>query len=176
MGNNAFVAFRCRLSRKPWLKNAHVKFYWDRKSDRIFYDFIAETAEPDACGESQPLICAGDPLVLLEPRPAAEGMAYDIFGGFDHNAVKAEWTGNAPRWILLKTYTGASLKQLPRTKKSPVIFPLADEDAYVYCDRDVCEKCLYCCKKGCVLYYYFGNGELRALPLDQVSEYFRRTP
>lgn len=176
MGNNAFVAFRCRLSRKPWLKNAHVKFYWDRKSDRIFYDFIAETAEPDACGESQPLICAGDTLVLLEPRPAAEGMAYDIFGGFDHNAVKAEWTGNAPRWILLKTYTGASLKQLPRTKKSPVIFPLADEDAYVYCDRDVCEKCLYCCKKGCVLYYYFGNGELRALPLDQVSEYFRRTP
>lgn len=101
---------------------------------------------------------------------------YDIVGGFNDNAVKVYWNATAvsrPVWIALQTYTGVYLKHVPPAKMPPLTFPLSDEDAYTYCDRSVCEKCLYCCKKGCVLYLYMGERTLAALPLDKIAAYFR---
>ena len=42
------------------------------------------------------------------------------------------------QWIALKTFTGSQLKYVLPKKRSPLLFALADEDAYVYCDKDVC--------------------------------------
>ena len=104
-------------------------------------------------------------------------LSYDLVGGFNSNAVKVRWTHNAvlrPRWMALQTYTGVYCKQVPAPKLPPVVFPLADEDAYTYCDRDVCEKCLYCCKKGCAIYAVLEDGRALFLPLNEVSAYFQR--
>ena len=35
---------------------------------------------------------------------------------------------------------------------TPLLFALADEDAYVYCDKDVCLECTFMCKRGFVFY------------------------
>lgn len=168
---------RCKLPRKPWIKRAEARFYRCAHCGRIFHEFVPEFPYPpydDGQGCKALPYCCGEAMQPLCPMPAREDLEYDIFGGFNNNAIRALWTGAPPQWILLQTYTGACLKQLPPAKKPPVLFPLADEDAYVYCDRDQCAKCLYCCKKSCALFYYFGSQEFYILPLDQVSKYFKR--
>lgn len=173
--HNAFL--RCKLPRKPWIQHAEIKFYRCSQCGRVFHEFVPEFPYPpydkgQGC-EALP-VCCGKEMERLVPLDAPDKLQYEIFGGFNSNAIRAIWSGQAPQWILLQTYTGACLKQLPPAKKPPVLFPLADEDAYVYCDRDVCAKCLYCCKKSCSLFYYYGETELYKLPLDQISSYFKR--
>ncbi|MFR1640014.1 MAG: hypothetical protein ACLSVD_13165 [Eggerthellaceae bacterium] len=56
------------------------------------------------------------------------------------------------QWIALKTFTGSQLKYVLPKKRSPLLFALADEDAYVYCDKDVCLECTFMCKRGFVFY------------------------
>ena len=173
MNKNEFGPLRCKLPRKPWLKRAEVRFYHCPRCGRVLHEYIPEHPRQETPAPSLPLCCAGS-MTPLAARPPRADLRYDITGGFNNNAVKAVWDGVSPLWILLQTYTGIYLKHIPPEKRPPVVFPLADEDAYAYCDRDVCEKCLYCCKKGCILYFYFGEEKLCALPLDQISEYFRR--
>lgn len=122
-------------------------------------------------GAEAPL-CCGQPMEALAAKPAPPGFGYEVAGGFNNNAVLASWPADPPAWILLQTFTGACLKLLPPGKKKPVVFPLADEDAYAYCGRLQCRKCLYNCKKGCVLYFYMGDRSLYFLPLDEIDEYF----
>lgn len=176
-GGNKFSPFRCRLARKPWIRRAEVVFYRCGECGRLFHEFIPETPfarEKPVTGERLSPSCCGRVMGRIMPAPARQDLSYGIFGGFNANGVRADWTGETPEWILLQTYTGASLKQLPGNKKPPVVFPLGDEDAYVYCDRDVCEKCLYRCKKSCRLFFGFQDGSIQELPLDEISEYFRR--
>lgn len=168
---------RCKLPRKPWIKRAEARFFRCTQCGRIFHEFVPEFPYPpyDKGQDCKVLpSCCAHEMTPLEPMPAGDELQYEIFGGFNNNAIRAIWLGQTPQWILLQTYTGASLKQIPPAKKSPALFPLADEDAYVYCDREQCVKCLYCCKKSCSLFYYFGSDLLFKLPLDQVSQYFRR--
>lgn len=122
--------------------------------------------------------CCGQPMRLLEPvdpQTVAEQIAlsYRIVGGFDHNAVECSWqsgdAGRAPLWVALKTFTGVQVKYVLPGKKPPLVFALADEDAYVYCDEDPCLECRFRCKRGFVLYFYVPDLGLLRLPLDQMT-------
>jgi len=127
------------------------------------------------------LVCCGMPMELLKPNrqedvsPDIE-VDYKIVGGFNQNAVQVFWKtkelADKPEWILLKTFTGSYLKYLTAKKLPPVVFPLADEDAYVYCDNAICKRCVFRCKRGCVVYLYFKSKGLLEIPLDRITDYF----
>jgi len=125
-------------------------------------------------------LCCGSEMARLTPQ-APETVApefsadYKIVGGFNQSAVQLFWetAGDNPEWVLLKTFTGGYLKYLTAGKRPPLVFPLSDEDAYVYCDTRPCKECLFRCKRGFVLYLYLKARGLVELPLERMSEYFK---
>lgn len=114
----------------------------------------------------------------LTPRTQAdlgrELLDYKVVGGFNHSAVQLFWAApeDRPLWVMLKTFTGGYFKHVPSQKAAPLVFPLSDEDAYVYCDRPVCQQCVFRCKKGFVLYAWVEGTGLVELPLDKMQGYF----
>lgn len=104
--------------------------------------------------------CAKDlprmPFVELENLPKGLKLDYRILGGFNNNAIECSWEVSnerfAVRWAALKTFTGSQMKYVLPKKRSPLLFALADEDAYVYCDESPCLECTFMCKRGFVLY------------------------
>lgn len=164
---------RSRASRKPWPTCPEARFFVCLHCGAQFQSLSAV--------EVGSVACCGAPMLQLQPKPVpanADGalLNYRIVGGFNQNAVQVEWSksrGN-PQWIVLQTYTGGYLKHISAQKKQPAVFPLSDEDAYVYCDREVCQQCVFRCKFGFVLYAYFSEDGLYELPLDRMAEYFER--
>ena len=112
------------------------------------------------------------PTALGESLPGLD-VDYKIVGGFNNSAVQVFWKTERPEWIMLKTFTGGYLKYVGEKKNPPLVFPLSDEDAYVYCDRQECERCVFRCKLGFVAYLYFRRQGLVEVPLDRMSEYFK---
>ena len=121
-------------------------------------------------------------MVRLVPSILGAGLPgldveYKIVGGFNNSAVQVFWKTETPQerpeWIMLKTFTGGYIKYVGEKKNPPLVFPLSDEDAYVYCDRQECERCVFRCKLGFVLYLYFVWQGLVEVPLDRMSEYFK---
>ncbi|MGN0959399.1 MAG: hypothetical protein ACI4OC_01490, partial [Coriobacteriales bacterium] len=53
--------------------------------------------------------------------------------------------------------------------RSPLIFALADEDAYVYCDKAQCQECIFMCKRGFAFYAFFPEAGLVRLPLSRAT-------
>ena len=87
--------------------------------------------------------CCGRAMEQLEATAAAElppgiVLDYAIVGGYNNNAVKLVWDIDRPgcslAWAALKTFTGVQLSYVMPKKRSPLVFALADEDAYAYCD------------------------------------------
>lgn len=123
------------------------------------------------------LSCCGKPMEQLELIPAADvedrfKVNYQILGGMNNNAVKIEWRSIdaecKPRWFALKTFTGVMTKYVQPKKWPPVVFALADEDAFAYCDKDPCVECTFRCKRGMEIYAYVKNIGLIVLPLDRM--------
>ena len=93
-------------------------------------------------------------------------MGFVVFGGFENSSVRITVDrGNHPmqpehriEWIYLRTYQGGQLKYLPEKSRSAAHFSFADEDAYVYCDREICrmgrEHCQFECKRGMTAYAF----------------------
>lgn len=99
---------------------------------------------------------------------------YRILGGYNNNVVECSWRITSDRydiaWAALKTFTGTQMKYVLPGKRPPLLFALADEDAYVYCDESPCLECTFMCKRGFVL--YVGITDLRtsrANPLSQTQ-------
>lgn len=118
------------------------------------------------------------PLPFIECDEVPEGVTlrYRIVGGYDANAVQVTWdiaphladrAENPVRlaWVMLKTFTGLQVKYPLPGKRAPLVFALADEDAYVYCDEPVCQECTFRCKQGMVLYGAFEGVGVVRLPL-----------
>ena len=113
------------------------------------------------------------PLPLTEVSPEIN-IDYKIVGGHNQNAIQVFWETkqieDRPEWVLLKTYTGSYIKYVTSKKVPPIIFPLADEDAYVYCDEETCLQCVFRCKRGFIVYVYFKEkGLIVEVPLDKMS-------
>ncbi|MEG0418403.1 hypothetical protein [Gordonibacter sp.] len=118
--------------------------------------------------------CCGTPMERLpelspDDTAASLELSYDVVGGFDTNALRVSWSvkqaGCTPRWFALKTFTGLQLKYVVPGKLPPVVFALADEDAYAYCDENPCLSCTFHCKRGFVLYAYVEETGLVAYPV-----------
>ena len=100
-------------------------------------------------------------------------ITYQITGGYNDNAVRVSWKmkpyGRHPEWIYLKTFTGGYLKYVMEGKHSPMVFALADTDAFCYCDEDPCLECVFRCKRGFIIYVYDRQTGLVAVPLDKMN-------
>ena len=74
-----------------------------------------------------------------------------------------------PEWIYLKTFTGGYLKYVSSEKRPPMVFALADTDAFAYCDEDPCLECVFRCKRGFIIYVYDSRAGLIEVPLDKMN-------
>lgn len=116
------------------------------------------------------------PLVELDELDDAITFDYAVIGGYNNNAVRISWSirndDYALTWVALKTFTGFQLKYVLPKKRSPLIFALADEDAYVYCDKDPCLECIFMCKRGFVAYACVEGLGIVRLPLERASAHW----
>lgn len=98
-------------------------------------------------------------------------LSYDVVGGSDANALRVYWTVSektyTPCWIALKTFTGLQVKYVLPHKRPPIIFALADEDAYTYCSEDPCTTCTFRCKRGFEAYVYIDRIGVVTLPIHE---------
>ena len=120
------------------------------------------------CSYEEAGVCCGHRLTRLEARvpDEAHAMRFCIFGGFEHNTIRVEvqegWhpmtSEHSIEWMYLRTFQGGQLKYLPQRGESAALFAMAGEDAFAFCDREVCrmgwEHCAFQCKQGHIAYAY----------------------
>lgn len=176
MSEQVFGPLRSRAARKPWPECPDVAVYRCRRCGKAYLGL--GQAEPE-----QPPACCGEAMERLTPLTQEDVVPdilvdYKVVGGFNEDAVQVFWETarpeDRPEWILLKTFTGGYMKYVSPAKVPPVVFPMADEDAYVYCDRAVCQRCVFRCKRGFVLYLYVASRGLVEIPLDRMADYFTK--
>lgn len=178
MIEQTFSARRCRDTRKPLAKECpEVVFYRCPVCGALF-----PVTGGQALEEKQ-ILCCNEKTERLHPREADEvkeqvKLTYQITGGYNDNAVRISWrtTGSrecTPQWIYLKTFTGGYLKYVTETKRSPMVFALADTDAFAYCDEDPCLECVFRCKRGFVIYVYAKGAGLVEIPLDKMTAHWQ---
>lgn len=162
---------RCRDSRKPLAGQCKAVVFYRCMECGAVYPVIGET-------HLEEIICCGKKAERLKPKEAdavrdVMELSYQITGGYNDNAVRAAWKtkefGMHPEWIYLKTFTGGYLKYVSEEKRSPMVFALADTDAFCYCDEDPCLECVFRCKRGFSIYVYAKQIGLVELPLDQMN-------
>ena len=166
---NRFGHLRCRAIKKPTVECPPIRFYRCGTCHNLLSTMSDVTAVPECCGQAMeelvplPFDSFGEEIVL----------GYTIFGSVNENAIKATWEckdfREKPAWVWLRTFTGGQLKYVSGRKRSPLIFGLAQEDTYAYCDKDPCVECTFRCKRGFGLYYYFEKRGLIYLPLERMS-------
>lgn len=163
-----FGHLRSRAIKKPGVTCPPVRFYRCGSCGNVLSSLSGGLRLPSCCGREMEELAPHEPE---EFEPAVK-LSYLIFGSVNENAVKATWDcedfNEKPEWIWLCTFTGGQLKYPTKEKRSPVLFGLADEDAYVYCDKDPCVECTFRCKRGFGLYYYFEKRGLIYLPLERM--------
>ncbi len=174
---------RTRATWKPRIKESDLPFLRCNKCGRIYlgvtgsepalYSGTGRTlvAEPPYTRDMQetPSCCDSSmervACVEMDALPPAITLDYRIMGGFNSNAVQCSWDIKDDRytvvWAALKTFTGSQIKYVLPKKRSPLMFALADEDAYVYCDESPCFECTFMCKRGFVLYVGLQDHEVQ---------------
>lgn len=178
---------RTRATWKPRVAENNLPFFMEKQSETILIGVSGEQASfyegnhrsrlftPDYASLNdqkapEGLNALGD---FPTPEEAGVSLEYKIVGGFETNALRVTWDnppGGRLRWVALKTFTGFQVKYVQPGKFPPIVFAFADEDAYVYCNRDICAECSFKCKSGFMLYGYFDNVGIVAKPLSRVSE------
>lgn len=170
-----FGPLRSRAARKPWPECPDIVIYRCNHCGKLY----------QGVGYDMPvreLACCGAPMerlkaLQLEDVSPEISIDYKIVGGFNQSAVQVFWEigqlEDKPEWVLLKTFTGSYLKYVTAKKRPPMVFPLADEDAYVYCNRSNCQECVFRCKRGFIIYLYMKTRGLLEVPLEKMSDYFK---
>ncbi len=134
--------------------------------------------EPPYAHASFQLSCCGKPMEALELIPAESvedrfKLNYQICGGMNSNAIKVDWRSIDAscklRWVSLKTFRGIMTKYVEPKKWPPLVFALADEDAFAYCNKNPCIECTFRCKSGMELYAYVENLGLVTLSIDRMA-------
>lgn len=178
MIEQTFGPRRCRDARKlPLDQCVEVRFYRCSSCGSIFHENGLHLKDKH-------LTCCGtetEPLKSISIQKAQQlcpqvSIDYKIVGGYNDNAVQVFWNRTdvtvRPSWIYLKTFTGGYIKYLSEAKRPPMIFALADMDAFSYCDKSPCLECTFRCKRGFELYAYIGTVGLILVPLDNMSPYW----
>lgn len=172
-----YGARRCRDTRKPLASQCpEVAFYRCPECGAVFPVTGGRT------WEEKEIVCCGKKAEHLEPMEAKTAeeqvtLTYQITGGYNDNAVKVFWKAEkkecSPEWIYLKTFSGGYLKYVTDTRRSSIVFALADTDAFAYCDEDPCLECVFRCKRGFVIYVYAGIWGLVEIPLDKMTAHWQ---
>lgn len=185
-----FSPTRTHATWKPRVTGEHIPFYRCSECGNVFVgldgnvdiamrsdgerSLIAEL--PYAHVDFKPE-CHGKPMEKLEVLPSWDledkiKLDYTIMGGMNNNCIQVTWSVKdpecKPRWFALKTFTGLQMKYVTEKKWSPIVFALADEDAFAYCDKDPCVECTFRCKRGQEIYCYVEKLGLLYLPLDRM--------
>ena len=164
---------RCRDTRKPLEKQCPDVVFYRCPECGALYPVTGGTNR-----EEKEILCCGKKAERLVPGEADSvrdvmDITYQITGGYNDNAVRVSWKmkpyGRHPEWIYLKTFTGGYLKYVMEGKHSPMVFALADTDAFCYCDEDPCLECVFRCKRGFIIYVYDRQTGLVAVPLDKMN-------
>ena len=173
MIEQTFGPRRCRDSKKPPSDQCPgVSFYRCENCGSLFL------ITGDNTHSEKEIFCCGIKTVHLIPDSPdlvkdKITLDYKITGGYNDNAVKVYWeakkTEYIPEWIYLKTFTGGYLKYVSKAKRPPLVFSLADTDAFAYCDEDPCLECVFRCKRGFVIYSYSRETGLTYVPLDKMT-------
>ena len=117
---------------------------------------------------------AGEALAIATEADLPEGLSlnYRIDGGFNNNAIIVTWKDTIDHrveWVCLKTFTGMQLKYKMPKKRNRVVFALADEDAFAYCNKTPCEECGFRCKSGFALYFCVQGFGIVRKPVERIS-------
>ena len=115
-------------------------------------------------------------MTFVDADELPEGVVFDyhIDGGFNNNAVIVTWkiqdaSRYRIRWVALKTFTGMQLKYIMPKKFPPLVFALAAEDAFSYCNKIPCEECAFRCKSGFELYALIEGIGIVKRSMDRIS-------
>ncbi|MCI8950092.1 MAG: hypothetical protein HFG49_08630 [Lachnospiraceae bacterium] len=179
MIEQTFSARRCRDTRKPRESQCpDVVFYRCESCGALF---LATGGEKEKT-EDREINCCGKKAkrlvpISLESAKSSLEISYQITGGYNDNAVKVSWKAKSkeagPEWIYLRTFTGGCLKYVDALKRSPVVFALADTDAFAYCDENPCLECVFRCKRGFIIYVYGKEAGLIQVPLDKMNPHWQ---
>ncbi len=175
MADRVKISTRCKISHRPPFRNAEPKFYRCGQCQNLIIQASAdtETLVCTCCDRQMEKLNAVNQRNISDERHRDEKhqderhqIEYIISGGLEQNVVKAS-VGRSLHpmtrehhieWIYFYTFQGGQLKYLAQEKPPEAIFALADEDAFVYCDRKVCkmgnDQCQFQCKRGLILYAY----------------------
>ncbi|MDD9146946.1 MULTISPECIES: desulfoferrodoxin family protein [unclassified Sporolactobacillus] len=149
------------LNKRPELISADPHFFVCNKCHRLFIQEIKSSPASDPT-------CCGQKMEQLIPKDSGNGEEEHLplltfTGGISKShAAKVEISSRPHpmdkthriEWVYLKTATGSQFKRLRVAQYPLVTFALADEDAYAYCNRDVCINCVFHCKRGFAAYAY----------------------
>ncbi len=180
MAEKKFSARRCRDTRKPHASECiDVVFYQCSICNSVF------AITGNATTKDLDFVCCEEKVIKLTPIDIELinnelELDYSITGGYNDNAVEVSWKRfteiEPPEWIYLKTFTGGYLKyvnKLKTPKKPPVIFALADTDAFSYCDESPCLECVFRCKRGFMIYVFVKDIGLVAISLDKMNAHWQ---
>ena len=182
-----YTITRTRATWKPRVTDADMPFFTDKDGNTL----VALSGDADAVytGTGRTLVgeppyahlndaveSNNDPIGFIEVEDLPEGIEldYQISGGFNNNAVIVTWKIQDPsryriRWVALKTFTGMQLKYIMPKKFPPLVFALAAEDAFAYCNKIPCEECAFRCKSGFELYALIEGIGIVKRSMDRIS-------
>lgn len=178
---------RTRATWKPRVANIDLPFMADEAGNTLVA--LSGDAEASFSGTGRTLIgeppytrlndtsaTANQDIALIEEADLPEGVSidYQINGGYNNNAIYFKWkiadkSKYQLTWVALKTFTGMQLKYVMPKKSSPLLFALADEDAFVYCNKIPCEECSFRCKSGFVFYANIKGLGIVRKSVDRIS-------
>lgn len=187
MATQEYSITRTRATFKPRVSGEDLPFFRDGAGNAVLGLSGSRTTELTGSGST---VVRHLPCLLLdepaegaqptEPWPCVdeaalpEGIAIDyrIDGGFNNNCIVVTWD-DAPEhkleWVCLKTFTGMQLKYAMPKKRNKMIFALADEDAFAYCNKEPCVECGFRCKSGFVLYALVRGVGIVRKPVERIS-------
>lgn len=117
----------------------------------------------DIFGQDQLSSQLGEGWHVVEAKKPGESdkyrIKYAIVGGQENHAFDVEVEGAVAgehdiEWIYIRSMTGGQFKLTPKDKDAHVLFAMAAEDAYMFCQNDPCIECAFGCKLGFEIYAY----------------------
>lgn len=120
----------------------------------LIWDVFGQDQVASALGNEWHVIEAKIPDVSSKYR-----IKYAIVGGQENHAFDVKVEGAVAgehdiEWIYIRSVTGGQFKLTPKEKDAHVLFAMAAEDAYMFCQNDPCIECAFGCKLGFEMYAY----------------------
>lgn len=174
-------SLRCPISHKPsFMVSSPIFLRCDTCGTVVV---VQETSPQDS---SRTVSCCGSsmkpiPFCVDSENSIDHEIDYVVFGGLEHNAIRVKigkgihpmTSDHCIEWVYLHSFQGGQFKKLSLNRRSYATFAFADEDAYVYCDRDICkmgrEFCQFECKRGLVVFAYCSQHGLFAKELIGIN-------